>query len=132
MNRLIPFISLMVLFSCKTPDEKAIDAVKTYVKQNLKDPESYQPGEFKLSPIVNIDNPAYKKATDSLSNLESQGKISIDVFISESKDLTEKYSNELNAGWHITHAYRAKNSFGALVPGEQTFFVDPNYNVSVE
>lgn len=133
MKKLLLFMSLVVLASCsRSPQEKATDAVQAYMKTVLDDPGSYQPGEFKITELVNNQAPGYIKARDSLTALMGAGKIKLDEFIKQDSIASEMHGSEIIKGWNIVHAFRAKNAFGALVSGEMSFFVDPNYHVTVE
>lgn len=83
------FFIFSIVSCSKTPEQKACIAVEKYLKQNLDDPKSYEPGAFSI---------------DSVSDT---------VF----------------KGWKVTHEFRAKNAFGAVIKEEGVFFVDKDFKV---
>jgi hypothetical protein len=126
------FFALVLVAGCKQdPDEKVKDAVKKYFKAELDDPGSYQPGEFEITPVT-TEIPEHKRELDSLIRLMGENKITPRQLSEQDSMLTKKYEDKMLQGWNVTHAYRAKNKFGALVGEEADLFVDRQYNIQVK
>jgi hypothetical protein len=126
-------VALIVLFfSCKhSNEERAKSAVKEFIKQNVNDPSSYQPGEFSIEPVT-VEIPEHKRQLDSLIKLMASGKITPRELSEQDSILSKKYEDKMLSGWNITHAYRTKNKLGALVGEEADFFVDREYHVTIK
>jgi hypothetical protein len=128
--RMFICVALLCLCSCsQTPEQKACVAVKEYLKGNLDDPRSYEPGQFEVQPEVK-EVPDHQRKKDSLLALMKSDKLSVRDWIVKDSLLNIQYLSQMTTGWNITHAFRAKNKFGALVSDQATFFVDKNYQVT--
>lgn len=131
---------LFCITACNSPEKTAQKLVRDYLKENLKDPSSYQPAKFgqldstysefvldeklivkEIEPIIEesdryLNQNNYDKAFDkaeeaAIKRKEMQAKLQAD-FVPEF------------IGWSISHTYRAKNGFGALDISTDTFYFD--------
>jgi hypothetical protein len=125
------FIVAFLLGCAHTPEDKVKDAVKTFMRSNLDDPGSYQPGEFDIVPVTS-EIPEHKRKMDSLAAMMAANKITPRQFSEQDSIITKSYEGEMLQGWNVTHGYRAKNKFGALVSEDADLFVDKNYKVEIK
>jgi hypothetical protein len=92
------FLSVFIvafLFGCAhAPEDKVKDAVKTFMKRNLDDPSSYQPGEFEIVPVT-VESTERKRKSDSLADLMAENKISPRKFSEEDSLLEVQYKDEM-------------------------------------
>lgn len=141
----ILLLSVVCLSACeKSNEDKAKEAVDKYLKENLKDPSSY---EFMSIGTIDstysrvADEPQYKdgiaKAEDNLAKARllvydntPEAEMQSKALLDESKSIMKKveeftisYKPSFN-GYKVNHKYRAKNSYGALNISEQTFYLN--------
>jgi len=123
--------------------------IKEYIKENLRDPSSYDPISFseldsvfstyitteegrKLDDFRKMnDSRAFQLDFDIFESNEDKimiNKDSIKIYKKIAEDAEKlfnenesKYKGEL-VGWSVNHKYRAKNGFGALDLEEEHFF----------
>ena len=101
MKKLL-FISLVVLLSACTRQQKAERLVKAYLDSALNDPHSYEPLTTKVDTFWDSKYQERLKAS-----ILKGGELNTDI---SSADTGKNFQY----GWIITHTYRAKNGFGAL------------------
>lgn len=154
MKKLLFILCIIGLFSCKeTQEEKAQSLVENYLKENLKDPSSYESVSFGVidSTFTNVeDEPEFKRLDiakgllDKVDEAQLKVKMSYtyslnermkfqdeaDMYLDSAKiikaevdSFVENYKPSFN-GYLIKHKYRAKNGFGALDLTEQIFLID--------
>lgn len=129
---LLATLLAFTFFSCtRTPEQKACLAIEKYMKEILDDPSSYQPGQFQCEAIYAL-SPEYQKEKDSVAKLFRANKLSVREFAMNDSIVEAKYDQRMISGWNVTHAYRAKNKFGALVGDEAEFYVDKDYHVRLK
>lgn len=90
-------IILLVLVSCKGESEVE-KGISNYVQISLKDPSSYERISVEMIDTITV--------AKKIKIYEEKG-LSPDIFDNEPKDKFLYYT--------VSHKYRAKNSFGALV-----------------
>lgn len=130
--RYTPLILFICLLSCsRTPEQKACAAVSAYMKKTLGDPGSYEAGQFQVEEMI-TETPEYKKKRDSLTNLMTTDKISVAEFAKQDSILNAAYRPQMISGWTITHSFRGRNAFGALVNSQAEFYVDKDYHVTMK
>ena len=122
----IALICIVVVFAaCGSPEKTAQKLVKDYLKENLKDPSSYQSIEFgsldTLYTSVAADTEytdLVKEATENLQKAlysdHGSGWAIIGMKLKEKSDSIERNFVPTFKGWKMAHKYRAKNGFGAL------------------
>lgn len=102
----------------KSNESKAKELITNYFKNNLNDPDSYEPVDFGELDSLFI-NPGIKKNAD--------------VVLAVTGDTTE-YNKTLAAekhkfsGFHLTHTFRFKNAAG----GTETHTWEFNFNSTLE
>lgn len=124
-------LALVLIFgSCtsKTPEQKACDAVEKWIKANIDDPKSYEQVRWSVDSVANW-TPQYTKAKDSLEALEKSGKLTHDERYKQDSIIYANLEPTFFQGWKVTHEFRAKNAFGAVVKDEATFFVNKEFKV---
>lgn len=129
---------LFCMAACSSPEKTAQKLVKDYLKENLKDPSSYQSAKFgqldstysefvldedcvekELKPIIE-ESERYMKHGDFEKAIDKAEEVAI-----KRKELQVKKRSEFVPefiGWSISHTYRAKNGFGALDISTDTFY----------
>lgn len=111
--------------ACGSPEKTAQKLVKDYLKENLKDPSSYEPIEFgsldTLYTSVAADTDYIKLAKEATEYLQKavyddygSGWGIIGMKLKEKADSIERNFVPAFKGWKMVHKYRAKNGFGAL------------------
>jgi hypothetical protein len=127
MRYVMLLLCCSIIVSCsKTPEQKACEAIKDYLKHNLDDPRSYEPGEFETEAIYDY-GPDYHRKKDSIDALFKAGKLDVRQY--SVQDSLLEHQEAKVVGWNITHAFRSKNKFGALTGATYKFHVDTYYNV---
>ena len=137
----IALICIVVVFAaCGSPEKTAQKLVKDYLKENLKDPSSYQPAKFgqldstysefvlndglierEIKPIMD-ESERYMEQGDFNKAIDKAGEAA-----TKREELQAKMRAEFVPefiGWSISHTYRAKNGFGALDISTDTFYFD--------
>ena len=153
-------LSALLLVSCSSEQKKTEKLVASYLKENLKDPSSYESISFSeidstLSKhtdeqvfkdiMLNFDAVAAQieltvyDESDAKTE-EEKAKIvakrdSLHVRLSEvaesGKKFRENYKPYFN-GYKAIHKYRAKNGFGAFDVYEQEFYTNKDISEIVE
>ncbi|HVW16272.1 MAG TPA: hypothetical protein VHB54_20740 [Mucilaginibacter sp.] len=132
-----------------TPDARAADSVKAYLKTHLDDPSSYDPGKFdklekNFSSYKNDDNYYTYSNWIARSKEQSDKKDSAAVYrrrkssgfydrlfqsgMKKMDSLKKNYKPSF-MGYLITHWYQAKNSAGSVVPHQTVFTLDTAFSV---
>jgi hypothetical protein len=125
---LVLAVTTLTIASCtETPKQKACNAIEKYLKHNLDDPHSYEPGEFDVR-TISVPKPGYEHLKDSIDALFKANKLSVRDYSVQDSIIENQYTE--TTGWDIYHAFRAKNKFGALVGDEWKFHVDTEYRVT--
>lgn len=137
MRNFLIFLFCTVLFSCASKSDDKVEAsIKSYMKQNMNDFNSYEPVEtskpdsFYLfynqtaagrAEWAKVDN---HDPTDLLATPDS-------AITPDSLDrLTEKtIKSKTFYGWKVFHKYRAKNAVGATILSQDTFYFDRNFQL---
>lgn len=139
MKKLILICLAFAFVACGSPEKTAQKLITGYLKENLKDPDSYQPAEFgKLdSAYTSFDDQAKVfSARFDAAKAESKLRISqkdlpaMQASIANMKQLMEEWEKAEGdfkpefAGWKMQHKYRAKNGYGATDISVDTFCFD--------
>ena len=111
--------------------QKAEASVKEFLKKNLNDPSSYQPGEFGKLDSIKVDTTRVnelRKAEESLPDDDLLKTLDNGTFYDS---LANSISDSMHkiGKWQILHSYRAKNAFGAFVLTNDVFYLDSNFAV---
>jgi len=103
---------LIAIVSCteETPFEKSI---ANYVQSSFKDPSSYEKISIKILDTVTV--------AKKIKVYQDRG-VSHEQFDNEPKDKFLYYT--------VSHKYRAKNSFGALIVFDDIVSMDKDYNIT--
>lgn len=143
MPKLTLLFAVLLLASCSAkPENKVSDEIRSYMQKNLNDFDSYQPVETSNPQSLDYsfkDTYEGKVSEAMLSTLpETSGKPDpTDLLASLTEDdkrMRDSLSDLLNKsrhfyGWQVFHKYRAKNSFGATILKQDTFYFDKQYNL---
>ncbi|MEI6695532.1 MAG: hypothetical protein WCO13_05645 [Bacteroidota bacterium] len=148
MKKIILLIALSaIIISCsESSDKKAQRAIKDYLQKNLNDAKSYESVDFGklISDSTKFDDDLYNSGIKfSESNFEffssvyneSQNPDDKIRMTEAEKEVIEKkkeyeqaksnFKSELI--YKMTHKYRAKNKFGAIVLEETLFVIDKDF-----
>ncbi|MBS1526768.1 MAG: hypothetical protein JST19_14010 [Bacteroidetes bacterium] len=132
-----------------TPDARAADSVKAYLKGHLNDPASYQPETFgklekNFSSYMNDDNYYTYSNWIARTKEQSDKKDSAAVYQERKRsgfydkmfregmrkmDSLKKNYKSSFMGYKITHSYRAKNTAGSIEPQQAVFTLDTAFSV---
>ncbi|MFA6662403.1 MAG: hypothetical protein WCS56_05165 [Bacilli bacterium] len=126
MRKIILFCLIFLLVGCSdSPKSKADKLIDTYLKENLKDPSSYEcikKGNLGLYTPMTI---AIEKESEKISKGEAISD-TMDVFL----DHVKKYfiKNGTNPydtlAWELSIKYRAKNTYGGYEISNCIFYFD--------
>ena len=135
----------MLIFSSCSEQKKAERFVKRYIKERINDPESYESVSF--SPVEKVTRPFTKTAAYKMwVELFDEAKADFDMaYVYKDLDKMEfnlEYMNKYDscrkadeAQWNpgteykITHTYRGKNAFGAVIKETTTYYIDSTFSV---
>lgn len=123
----------LLLAGCSSPQNEIIAKGETYLKENLKDPSSYEKIESTI--IDTTTYTAYFTLWSKLDSLEYEaaklsGSEAAVRIRKETYDVTKKQLADAKPGEirhiQIYYKYRAKNGFGALDIHEQKLLYFPS------
>lgn len=127
MRKIFLLIAIIFLVGCNSPKHKADKLVETYLKENLKDPSSYEcinKGNLAVyTPMI----VAVEEETERTIKGEASSD-TMDVFL----DHVRKYFKQSGINpydtlaWELPIKYRAKNSFGGFDVNDCVFYFDKN------
>jgi hypothetical protein len=140
------FVIASLCFSCgQSPQKKAEEGVKNYLKENLNDWDSYENVSFSNFVVINPNAEIKDSIPDSLNIEVDTTSINPDMsledmeksfakhneFLRKSKQLEALIEKriEQKTAYSITHKYRAKNKLGAIILDEQTYILDKYFKV---
>lgn len=114
--------------SCsKSNDQKAKELIMTFLKENTNDPSSYESVEFgNLDSVKSLilANHEYQILSEEL-----KGETNTELRNYIIEEMNEMLSREdsYGSGFSMEHKYRSKNSFGALILNNHTFYIDSTF-----
>lgn len=144
---------LLFLFSCsKSPEETSQFLIQDYLKNTMKDWESYESVKFgsldsaftiytdtqesifemkKIDSINNISSDFQNRANENISAALKVELLDSAIFYNEmGKKLLNEYNRKLNSfkgefnGWKMEHTFRGNNSYGAKTIETMLFYFD--------
>lgn len=135
----------MLVFSSCSDQKKAEKFVKNYVKERLNDPKSYE--SVKFSEVKKVQR-SYEKSTHFEVFMKAFNKAKEDFDFADkfhqldemrfNLNLMTTYDSIMDAervAWNpenefvITHTYRCKNGFGAIITNKTTYYIDTTFSV---
>jgi hypothetical protein len=143
MKKLLFIIAAALLFSCSSPEKKAQNLIKKYLKENINDAKSYESVLFsKLDSVFSYywELPEYKNNKhhfDIYINL-AEHAVSLDLKIAneyldsaksyqeKNRIIQENFQSEF-IGWKMSHKFRSKNENGALFLENENFYFDVEF-----
>lgn len=157
MNKLVFIFCLILLIgvnSCQNNDhDKSHNVIVKYIKDNLGEPDSYDPIEWdSIKPvfILKRETSAYLDINDSISKLlsdmdesfrQNNGRPiltlhdSVYRIVNKLKSQQRKYERGVDSsiivGYSIRHRYRAKNKHGALEVMNRDFELNKNMDTVI-
>lgn len=118
------FIAMMalVMASCsKSPEQIAQQLIKKTLKEIMNDPSSYESVGFGSldSTFTTLEtNEDYVNALNTYYELkENYGFEEARVYLNKAIEIKENFKSEFS-GWKMSHSFRCKNGFGAVVLNE--------------
>ena len=119
------FIILLLLFciGCKNKDDKVKELIKQELSKTMNDFKSYEPVEFgKLDSTFTAYDRATFSLVDTIAAESIEKQLKIEKEFNEEQDRKEKAFKKEFTGYAMTHTFRGKNSFGAMVLSKYRFF----------
>ena len=132
LSTLLPILLLFLGVNAQTPTVQKVHlAIKSYLLKTLNDPGSYKPvswGELAKS---------YNEFNETEAGIDVDSKIifyaddpaKVDSLKNAREILVKKYKRTFKY-YRISHDYRAKNTFNALLLKKDTFTLDGAFNVT--
>lgn len=138
-------LSLIVIYSCKnkqeTLEDKGRAIVRQYLKTRLHDPKSYESVEFYIDKqsvsyqftdegkdLRGKEIQYYAMINSEILPLQQNERDSLQHLLDSIKTVM---ANRITLpGWTISHTYRAKNTFGAMVLNVLALYLDSNFNIT--
>ena len=141
MKKILIALFAASLCACtSSPEKKAQKLITEYLKENLKDPSSYEAMEFSkldssfttfsdqakvFSARFDSEKAEYEAAM-MIDNLQAAKEAlqKMEKTQAEWEEAEDAFKPKFN-GWKMSHKYRAKNGFGALDIGNEVFKINP-------
>lgn len=124
-NYLFVVLLGLIMFSCKSEDEKVLSKVDSYFKKelvkNLKYPQSFE----KVSSVITRRTISNEFDTE---NLKYYKKLNDQIKVDSIQNKINNTPDNFVCCYFITYTYRAKNGFGGLDVYERDFRFDPYLN----
>lgn len=132
-------ICLSALAACKSDEDKVSETIEKYLKENVKDMETYTPVKTDISEAKNTidNNPDIQKLADNLTIVSvgmTLGVVSKADALSEIESLRNQIYNkgskldqDETIGWLVVQKYKYKIKYEKEKETERRFILSPDF-----
>lgn len=122
---LLCFFASILLTGCNSPQNRAEKLVKEYLKENLKDPDSYRNikmGHVEKLTVIGLEQLALRDKIKA--GLISAAEALDSMGIYRNLMVNHKINPDSIIAYYVDHKYRAKNSYGGYDISDVKYFFD--------